>query len=193
MKGSCWENLSSALPVMHAASCSHSEKQFQACLLNALYSVFANMSLSLPTQWVDEYTLFVLDWTRGLSRDHPEYQPIQIIQQASCSRLRASHCQSGRVRAQEATDKVYSSILMIGVQTSLTLCWKDSELLEYLYILTLLVLSLQFLPECRWNIDIIARNWSFSGALPWRFDSNLGQDTISPPKELVPTNLEIRK
>ena len=190
MKGSCWENLSSALPVMHAVSCSPSENQFQACSLNLLYSVFANISLSLPAQWVDEYTLFVLDWTRGLSRDHSEYRPIQ---QASCSRPGASYCQSGRVRAQEATDTVYSLYLLIGVQISLTLCWKDSELLEYLYILTLLVLSLQLLPECRWNIDIIARNWSFSGALPWRFGSNLGQDTISPPKELVPTNLEIRK
>jgi hypothetical protein len=59
----------------------------------------------LLAQWVDKSKHF---WSlirpKGLSRDHPEYRPIQ---QASCSRLRASCCQSGRVRAQEAADNVY--------------------------------------------------------------------------------------
>ena len=186
MKGSCWENLSGACSIMQPFWKNNSKFVRWIFCIQSLH-IF---HYSLPAQWVDEYTLFVLDWTRGLSRDHSEDRPIQ---QASCSRLRASYCQSGRVRAQKPTDTVYSLYLLIGVQTSLTLCWKDFQLLENLYVLTLLVLSLQFLPECRWNIDIIARNWSFSGALPWRFGSNLGQDTISPPKELVPTNLEIRK
>ena len=82
-------------------------------------------------------------------------------------------------------------------------CSKDFELLEileYLHIpcvyMSPPVLSLQLLPAWRWNIHIITRVWSFYGrygALHWRFGSNLGQDTIRPPKEFVQTNLEIRK
>ena len=128
----------------HAALLKHNSKFVRWIFCIQSLHIF---HYSLPAQWVDEYTLFVLDWTRGLSRDHSEYRPIQ---QASCSRPGASYCQSGRGRAQEATDTVYSLYLLIGVQISLTLCWKDSELLEYLYILTLLVLSLQFL-AFRWD------------------------------------------